>query len=628
MGFYLLLSIALPALLGFCCLILAERLKATRGAIVLVGTAASLGLGIYLFLKRPLLWPEGGSALLKVDDLSGFILLAAGTFGLLITIYSLRFMADKGRLREYYAYLLWTIAASYGVLLSTNLVLLLTFWGFLGLTLYLLIGLGGPDASQAATKTLIIVGGADALMVLGVAILWLLTGTFRMDEINLPIGGALSTIAFLSLAAGAFAKAGAMPLHTWIPDMAERAPLPVTAFLPASLDKLLGIYLLVRISMDFFVLNKLMAVVLMAIGAATIVLAVMMALIQHNLKRLLGYHAVSQVGYMVLGIGTGIPVAVAGGLFHMLNNAIYKCCLFLTGGAVEYRARTSELDDLGGLAKAMPFTFIASLIAALSISGVPPLNGFVSKWMIYQGIIELGGHGDRLWFLWLAAAMFGSALTLASFMKLIHATFLGMTDGGRRAIKEVPATMWLPSMALAGLCVVFGVFAFLFPLKLFIMPAVPGVSFFGLWRAGTATVLIIVGIVIGTTIYGLGRLFSALKARRPIIAGSNGGYDMDSKPVSNPTGMAREDVPYVGGELVESQMRVSGIDFYQTIRDLGPLRSIYNKAERRAFDIYNLGKGVVFYFVEALRYIHSGILPTYLSWCLIGLAVLLFITMR
>ncbi|GAG46575.1 unnamed protein product, partial [marine sediment metagenome] len=235
--------------------------------------------------------------------------------------------------------------------------------------------------------------------------------------------------------------------------------IPVTAFLPASLDKLLGIYLLARIAMNLFVMNKAMGTVLLVVGAITIIAAVMMALIQHDLKRLLGYHAVSQVGYMLLGIGTGNPIGIAGGLFHMLNHAIYKSCLFLCGGAVEQKTGTTNLDKLGGLAKVMPITFVTCLVGALSISGVPPFNGFVSKWMVYQGVIELGRQGDKLWIIWLTAAMFGSALTLASFMKLIHATFLGQRANNQasKRTNEVHWTMWLPMVILSGLCIIFGV---------------------------------------------------------------------------------------------------------------------------------------------------------------------------
>ena len=134
--------------------------------------------------------------------------------------------------------------------------------------------------------------------------------------------------------------------------------------------------------MNLFTISRPMSIFLMAIGSFTIVAAVMMALIQHDLKRLLGYHAVSQAGYMVLGIGTGSIIGIAGGLFHMLNNAIYKHGLFLSGGAVEKKVGTTDLGRLGGLSRFMPISFVTCLIASLAISGVPPFNGFFSKWMI------------------------------------------------------------------------------------------------------------------------------------------------------------------------------------------------------------------------------------------------------
>ena len=215
-----------------------------------------------------------------------------------------------------------------------------------------------------------------------------------------------------------------MPFHTWVPDFGEKVDAPVSAFLPASLDKLLGIYLLARCVLDLFVPTPAMYGMLMLLGAVTVISAVLMALVQHDLKRLLSYHAVSQVGYMILGIGTGTAIGLAGGLFHMLNNTVYKTALFLCAGVIEKETGTTDLDRLGGLAKLMPVTFLTCTVAALSISGIPPLNGFASKWMIYQGIIS-GGEGAGLgWIVWLAVAMLGSALTLASFVKVLHATFL------------------------------------------------------------------------------------------------------------------------------------------------------------------------------------------------------------
>jgi len=535
--------------------------------------------------------------LFKLDSLNSFVVLATGLFLTLTIIYSLKFMKGKQQLIQYYTYIILTAIVSMLAVFSNNLILLLVFWGFLGLTLYLLINMG-EDASAIAKKTFIIVGGSDAVMLLGVGIIYYLTGTVQMDSIRLEFNNGLSVLAYLCIAVACFAKAGAMPFHSWIPDCAKTAPAPVVAYLPASLDKLLGIYLLARISLNLFVMNEAMNIFLMIIGAITIIAAVMMALVQHNMKRLLGYHAVSQVGYMVLGIGTGNPIGIAGGIFHMLNHAVYKSCLFYTSGNVEYRANTCELDELGGLAKAMPFTYISTLIASLSISGIPPFNGFVSKWMVYQGLInQLQAASHKLQaisILCLAAAMFGSGLTLASFMKLIHAVFLGRFQKSRAdgSFKEVSPLMWIPPVALSLICIIFGVFAYQIPLKIFILPAVKDVAFIGTWYAGLSALLIIIGLILGILIF-------SLKGLKPNM---------------------RQDAAFVGTEPMDlEENRVSGTEFYNTIKELGILKRIYKSAEAGFFDIYEQGKNVVFAIGEFLKYLHNGILPTYLVWTLLGM---------
>jgi formate hydrogenlyase subunit 3/multisubunit Na+/H+ antiporter MnhD subunit len=539
----------------------------------------------------------------KLDSLNGFVALAISLFSVLILVYSSRFIRGNRQAAQYYTYYLLTAIVSVLAVLSNNLILLLAFWGFLGLTLYLLINMGGEASGAAAKKAFIIVGGSDALMLFGIGIIYKLCGTFQMDNIKLELNNSAAVLAYLGIAIACFAKAGAMPFHSWIPDCAEAAPAPVVAYLPASLDKLLGIYLLARISLNLFVMNGAMNTLLMLVGAITIVAAVMMALVQHNMKRLLGYHAVSQVGYMVLGIGTGNPIGIAGGLFHMLNNSIYKQALFLVSGNVENKTSTTDLDKLGGLAKIMPLTYISCLIASLSISGVPPFNGFVSKWMIYQGLIlklQAPGLGLKaITVLCLAAAMFGSTLTLASFMKLLHATFLGQRNNGptKQRVNDVAWQMWLPCIILVILCVVFGVFANQVPLK-FILAAVNGVTFIGGWYAGLSTLLIITGLIIGLLIFKL----KAIRA-----------------PV-------RSDAAFVGGELKDfSKDRVAGTEFYDTIKELGLLRSIYKRAEEGVFDIYGQGKKLIFSFSGALQYLHNGILPTYVVWCLLGMIGLFYI---
>ncbi|MFH1942558.1 MAG: NADH-quinone oxidoreductase subunit L [bacterium] len=562
--------------------------------------------------------------------LSKWILTACSFFGLLITLYSLKQMEGKAHLKPYYIFLLWTVGFANGAVLSNNLIVLLLFWGMIAIMLYLLIMTGGMRAQKAAQKSFIIVGGSDFLMLLGVVIIWRISGSLSMTEISIPIKGVLPTIAFLLLMTGAITKAGAMPFHSWIPDAAEVSPTPVMAFLPAALDKLLGIYLLVRLVLGLFVLNISMKMLLMSIGAVTIIAAVMMALIQKDLKKLLSFHAISQVGYMVLGIGTGTAVGIAGGLFHMLNHAIYKCCLFLCSGAVEYRTKTTRLENLGGLGRAMPVTFVTCAIAALSISGVPPFNGFISKWMVYQGTIDFGGS---VWPLFLVIAMFGSALTMASFVKVIHSVFLGQKPKEIRAPKEVAFSMKIPMVILALLCVVLGIFVQL-PLNYFIGPVV-GMSFggfgeavqlSGLWSPTLTTLLLLLSLFMGVLFYRLGNVKTV-----------------------------KEGEIFVGGEPIdEEEVRIPGTHFYDTIESTGFLRILYEKGKARAFDIYEWGRrgigllsrviyhkvdrmvdrfydGIRVVSLELSRYVrkaHTGILTTYLFWFLLGAAVLLLILMK
>jgi NADH:ubiquinone oxidoreductase subunit 5 (subunit L)/multisubunit Na+/H+ antiporter MnhA subunit len=307
---------------------------------------------------------------------------------------------------------------------------------------------------------------------------------------------------------------------------------------------------------------------------------------------------------MVLGIATGTAVGIVGGLFHMFNNALYKSCLFLAAGAAERRAGTGELDAMGGLARSMPVTFGAALVAALAISGVPPLNGFVSKWMVYQGIIQMG-QGGWLWIIALVAAMFGSALTLASFVKVLHSVFLGQPHPGQQTQGPTPnALMGLPMVVLAATCVLFGVAAYAVPVSGLLLPALPQVQAdFAVrfvnpaWQPGIATLLLCAALVVGLLIYLMGSV------------------------------SIREDEAYIGGEAGERAQayRFSGVEFYGTVAELPPLRMLYNHAAHGWYDVYHLGRRAVSYAGGILRAFHSGVLLTYVAWFVLGMAVLMWV---
>jgi len=392
-----------------------------------------------------------------------------------------------------------------------------------------------------------------------------------------------------------------MPFHSWIPDAAIDAPLPFMALIPAAFEKLLGIYFLTRISLDLFKLTtgSWLSVLLMIIGSITIVLAVMMALIQKDYKKLLSYHAISQVGYMILGIGTAVPIGIVGGLFHMINNALYKSCLFLTGGAVEKQTGTSNLEQLGGIGNKMPITFACFVITAVSISGVPPFNGFFSKELVYDAALERG-------LIFYIAAVVGSFFTAASFLKLGHAAFLGKIRKEHENIKEVPFAMLFPMVMIAALCVLFGVLNYV-PLNMFIQPILgqarlEGKDFSGFpanFMLVAVTLIVLIGALLNH-LWGVKRKGSGLKAvdhihYAPVLSGI---YDKAEKRYFDP---------------FEIGLKVSGAFS----------RAAFN-CDRAIDWLYdNLTVKLTFAFTDQIKRLHNGSYSRYLFWSLLGLVLII-----
>jgi formate hydrogenlyase subunit 3/multisubunit Na+/H+ antiporter MnhD subunit len=342
-----------------------------------------------------------------------------------------------------------------------------------------------------------------------------------------------------------------------------------------------------------------MRFLLLTIGVITIITAVMMALVQHNYKRLLGFHAVSQVGYMIVGFGLGSVIGVAAGLFHMINNAIYKGGLFLAAGAVEQQTGKEDLDELGGLSKAMPLTFLATLIFALSISGIPPFNGFASKWMIYQGIIDFGqgpGIANQLWIVWLGLAVLGSALTLASFIKFAGGIFMGRQKESLIEVRETSPMMWIPMLVLALTCIVFGVFATGQVVPGMLMPVSGSFEFTGLWSSTTVGILVLVSIALGILIYFLGN-----------------------------TRNFRTSDSFVGGESLQDELSYSTPEFYKSFQEFRWLAFMYRNAREKWFDLYELVKKACTWLGGLFSRAHTGILHDYVLWVFAGLVVLLLL---
>jgi formate hydrogenlyase subunit 3/multisubunit Na+/H+ antiporter MnhD subunit len=543
--------------------------------------------------------------ILSVTQLGLLTLVFIQLLSIIILVFSLKGV-EKSAEKNFFVLYPLTVAFCNGAILSEHAFAFIIFWGLSGLALYLFGTLGtAPDSPKSAKKTFIIIGGSDVFLILGIILMWHISPftEWSLSNPQIILDGGLEYSAFIMLLIAAFAKAGGFPFHTWVPDFCRDSPVESAAFLPASLDKLLGIYLLAKMMTSLFVVDILINMIMISLGAITLMTAVMMAMIQHNGRKLLGYHAVSQVGYMIMGIGSGSILAFAGGLFHMVNNTIYKSNLFLSLGSVEKRTGTNDLDDLGGLGKVMPYTFMAALIGALSISGLPPFNGFFSKWIIYQGLIDLTSSLSRGYQLWLLAciviAIFGSALTLASFMKFIHAIFLGRRPAKYDNIKEAPLNQILSTLGLALLCIVFGIAAVIGPLNLFIYPVLSDMgmiipSFQGFFDPDILTLLFLLLFFAGFTIY--------LVTRK-----------------------VRMDDVYVGGMPPLEEFRISGTSFYKEIREFAVIKQFYDAAEKNLFDIYETGKEFTFKLSRGFQLAHPGQLQFYILYLAIGALLLLML---
>jgi formate hydrogenlyase subunit 3/multisubunit Na+/H+ antiporter MnhD subunit len=600
----LLLAIAVPAAAGL--LVLLSPGRRAASALAVLACAFELGLAIYVFPSDfAFAWPWMGFGIefaFKLSRFSAFILLAIASFGFLVSVYSVVSMAKAPASRRFHAWVLFTVALSAGAVLADNLVLFLVFWEGLLLTLFAMIVAGKTKPFATAIKAFVIVGLTDLALMLGVMLTGHLAGTLSMSSIRLPLDG-LGAVAFLLLTIGAMGKAGAMPFHSWIPDAAIDAPTPFMALLPGSLEKLLGIYFLARVSLDFFILTpeSWVSPVLMSIGAATILLAVLMALVQKDYKRLLAYHAISQVGYMILGLGTALPVGIVGGLFHMVNNAIYKSSLFLSGGAVEKETGTTDLHQLGGLGRSMPVTMICFLVAAASISGVPPFNGFFSKELVYDAALERG-------WIFYAIALAGSFFTAASFLKLGHAAFFGKPASTKRKVrvKEAPWPMLVPMILLAGLCVLFGV-ANSLPLERLVQPAVGAAMEGHKTFAGFPTSSLFVGLTLG--VLALAVLNHAYGVRR------------SGKGIG-----AVDHIHHAPG--------LSSVYAFQATGALDPYRMLNWAARGAARALYGIDRAIDWVYSTlatktalavawALRRVHNGNVNRYVWWALAGVVAVL-----
>ncbi len=392
----------------------------------------------------------------RFDPLAAVMTLVVTGVGLLIHVYSTAYMAhDKGYARYFAALNLFTFSMLV-LILASNLVLMFVGWEAVGLCSYLLIGFwfDKPAAAAAGQKAFLVNRIGDAGLLLGILVLLFAAGTAEFSAIAQAVtGGALSretaAWAALLLFAGAAGKSAQVPLHIWLPDAME-GPTPVSALIHAATMVTAGVYLVARTN-ALFTFSETAGPVVAAVGAFTAVFAATIALVQNDIKKILAYSTISQLGYMFLGCGVG---AYAAGVFHLVTHAFFKSLLFLAAGSVIH-ALSGEQDirRMGGLRKRLPRTYPSFLIGAMAIAGIPFLSGFFSKDAILAAA-HAGGH--RL--LW-AAGLLGAVLTAFYMFRLVILAFHGperLAPEAAARVRESPASMTWPLLILSGFAIAAG----------------------------------------------------------------------------------------------------------------------------------------------------------------------------
>jgi multicomponent Na+:H+ antiporter subunit D len=383
-----------------------------------------------------------------LDGFGLFMLMAIQLVSLGVGLYSIDYMERYGAKANYYALLLVMVAGMNGMVLSNDLFNVYIFLEVAAIASYALVAYGlEAEELEASFKYLMLSVVASAAILLAITVLYGMTGGLSFSVVaeglrTLEAKGVVGICAGLFLM-GFGLKAALIPFHAWLPDAHPSAPAPISAILSGLLIKVSGVYAITRIFFHIFGMTPTLSQVLMWLGAVSVVLAAFLALGQKDMKRMLAYSSISQVGYVVLGIGLGTPLGLAGGLFHLFNHALAKSVLFFTSGSVQYATGTRNLDEMGGLAKKMPWTAGASLIGSLSIAGVPPLGGFWSKLIIVMALIQ-----SREWSLAVIAVL-ASVLTLWYYLILQRKAFFGKLAERWTNVKEAPFWMTATTVALA-----------------------------------------------------------------------------------------------------------------------------------------------------------------------------------
>lgn len=422
-------------------------------------------------------WDQGIGLSYHVDGLSLVFMLMATGIGSAILLYCVGYMAhEPAGTTRFYTLMLIFIAGLVNLVCSANLLLAYLSWEAIGLCSYLLVGFWYKQeaAANGARKVLVITHLAGYGLLAAILLLYTRSGTFLWTDPAL--GAAFSTSIFALLLAAAMAKSVMFPLHSWIPE-AMNAPTPVSALLHSACYVKAGVYLIARLY-TITPWQPSWHTLVVVIGCATMLVGALFAFAQTDLKRLLAFSTISQLGYIVTALGIGGPLGMTAALFYAISHGLFKGTLFLCAGAVQHAAGTRDMRQLGGLARAMPQTARIWLIATAAIVGIPLTNGFIAKWLLFDAALSQGYLAA------VAVAWLVSTFTAFYMLKATVSVFYGEQPTTLQ-VHEASAPMLAGMWALAGLCLVFGVAPQ--AALLIVAPAVQGIS-------GTAVALSWLGI--------------------------------------------------------------------------------------------------------------------------------------
>ncbi|RFU60718.1 NADH-quinone oxidoreductase subunit L [Peribacillus glennii] len=389
---------------------------------------------------------------IEINQLNALMLMIVSLISFLVHMYSKGYMHGDARLPVFYAYLGFFTFAMLGLVMAPNLLQLYFFWELVGLGSFLLIGFYfyKDEAKRAAKKAFIMTRIGDVGLLVGMILLFWQVGSFEYDEIFQAVqAGAISaeiiTLTAILIFIGAIGKSGQFPLHTWLPDAME-GPTPVSALIHAATMVAAGVYL-VAAMFPLFTASETALTIVAVTGGFTAIFAASIGLVQKDIKRVLAYSTVSQLGYMMLALGSA---GYAAGIFHLMTHAFFKALLFLAAGSVIHAVHTQDIEEMGGLWKKMKITGPLFLIGTLAISGVPLFSGFFSKDEILVAAWQHGNQG--LFWLALIAAFF----TAFYMFRLFFMVFTGDSRKTETNVRESPATMTLPMIVLGVLAIISG----------------------------------------------------------------------------------------------------------------------------------------------------------------------------